>query len=263
VAGRRCRLTIIAVERLPAAMPPRPAVVTVSPDEPVSLADQAYHQVKRMIFDFALLPGDRFSESELTQRVAVSRTPLRQALQRLEREGFLHVMPKIGWQVAPLDFDTFDELYDLRVLIECHAAQVLAAAEPREGLRALADTWLVGAGERETDGARVGELDEQFHARLVAAAGNREMGRVHREITERIRIIRRLDFTKPARIDTTYDEHARILRAVTRRRGDEAARLLRAHIEQSKLEVRHITIDMLHRARQRTMRESGATARVA
>ena len=77
------------------------------------------------------------------------------------------------------------------------------------------------------------------------------MARVHREITERIRIriSHRLDFTKTARIEATYDEHARILRAITRRHGDEAQRLLRAHIEQSKLEVRHITLDMLYRAR--------------
>jgi len=217
----------------------------------ISLADQAYAEVKRMIFDFELMPSDRFSESELAQRVAVSRTPLRQALQRLEREGFLVVMPKIGWQVAPLDFDTFDELYDLRVLLECHAARHLADAEPRPPLRELADIWLVPVAEREQDGTAVGLLDEQFHMALVAAAGNRETVRVHREITERIRIIRRLDFTKPTRIEATYDEHARILRAITRRRAEEAERLLRAHIEQSKLEVRHITLDMLHRARQR------------
>ncbi|WP_310732278.1 GntR family transcriptional regulator [Ideonella sp. A 288] len=226
-------------------------IVAAATAGPVTLADQAYAAVKQMIFDFALMPGDRFSESELAQRVSVSRTPLRQALQRLEREGFLAVMPKIGWQVAPLDFDTFDELYDLRILIECHAAQQLATAEPRTPLRALADVWLVPAAERVTDGTAVGALDEQFHAQLVLAGGNREMSRVHREITERIRIIRRLDFTKPARVEATYDEHARIVRAIARRRADEAARLLRAHIEQSKLEVRHITLDMLHRARQR------------
>jgi DNA-binding GntR family transcriptional regulator len=223
----------------------------VSTPEPLTLADQAYAQIKQMIFDFALMPGDRASESELAQRVAVSRTPLRQALQRLEREGFLRVMPKVGWQVAPLDFDVFDELYDLRVLIECHAARQLAAAEQRPGLAALAEVWLVPAAERLDDPAEVGALDEQFHARLVAAGGNREMARVHHQITERIRIIRRLDFTKPARVEATYDEHARILRAVTRRRADDAASLLRAHVEQSKLEVRHITLDMLHRARQR------------
>jgi DNA-binding GntR family transcriptional regulator len=217
--------------------------------EPVTLADQAYAQLKQLIFDFSLMPGDRCSESELAQRLAVSRTPLRQALQRLERDGFVQVSPKVGWMVAPLDFDTFDEFYDLRVLIECHAAQHLAEAENRPALQALAEVWLVGADQRLSDGAEVGRLDERFHMQLVQAAGNREMARVHREITERIRIIRRLDFTKPARVEATYDEHARILRAITRRRGDEAQRLLRAHIEQSKLEVRHITLDMLYRAR--------------
>jgi DNA-binding GntR family transcriptional regulator len=231
------------------AVPPRSLLGPA--DEALTLADQAYGELKQMIFDFALMPGDRCSESELAQRLKVSRTPLRQALQRLEREGFLQVLPKVGWQVAPLDFDTFDELYDLRVLIECHAAQHLAETEERAALKTLADVWLAPLEERLADSAEVGRLDEQFHALLVHGSGNREMARVHREITERIRIIRRLDFTKPARVEATYDEHARILRAITRRRGDEAQRLLRAHIQQSKLEVRHITLDMLYQARRR------------
>lgn len=221
----------------------------LKPVTPATLAEQVYVQIKQLIFDFTLMPGDRFSESELAQRVQVSRTPLRQALQRLEREGFLLVFPKLGWQVSPLDFEQFDELYDLRVLIECHAAQRLTEADPRPALDELAAVWLVPPTQRSSDADAVRSLDEQFHGALVSAAGNREMVRVHREITDRIRIIRRLDFTKPARIDATYDEHARILRAVTRRRGEEAQRLLRAHIEQSKLEVRHITLDMLYRAR--------------
>jgi DNA-binding GntR family transcriptional regulator len=197
------------------------------------------------------MPGDRFSESELAERVQVSRTPLRQALQRLEREGFLQVFPKLGWQVAPLDFDTFDELYDLRILLECHAAARLCEAVDRPQLQALSAVWLAPPSERAADATEVRDLDEAFHQLLVEGSANREMVQVHRQITERIRIIRRLDFTKPARIDATYDEHARIVGALTRRRADEAQRLLRAHIEQSKLEVRHITLDMLYRARQR------------
>ena len=227
---------------------PVPALTPVG-DEPATLADQAYADVKRMIFDFALMPGDRCSETELAQQVRVSRTPLRAALQRLSREGFLQLLPKQGWQVAPLDFDVMDELYDLRTLLECEAARHLADCEDRPALKALADVWLLPAAERESDGAAVGALDERFHAMLVQGSSNREMVRVHQEITERIRIIRRLDFTKPARVEATYDEHARILRAIMRRRAEEAQRLLRAHIEQSKLEVRHITLDMLYRAR--------------
>ena len=89
-----------------------------------------------------------------------------------------------------------------------------------------------------------------FHCAQVAAAGNLEMARVHRDLTARIRIIRRLDFTKQARIDATYDEHAKILRAIRAKRGDQAAMLLRAHIQSSQAEVRKITLHQVHLARQ-------------
>jgi len=185
----------------------------------VTLAERVYSQIKQLIFDFVLLPGDRFSESDLANQVQVSRTPLR--------------------------------LYDLRVLIETHAVARLCEVEERPALKELADIWLIKPSERQTAFITVDKLDEGFHSALVRAIGNSEMARVHEDITERIRIIRRLDFTKPARVEATYDEHARILRAITRRRADEAQRLLKAHVAQSKAEVRHITLDMLYQARQR------------
>ena len=73
------------------------------------------------------------------------------------------------------------------------------------------------------------ELDEAFHCALVEAAGNPEMAQVHRDVTEKIRIVRRLDFTKDFRIDATYEEHGAILSAVLARRADEAAPAARAH----------------------------------
>ncbi len=114
---------------------------------------------------------------------------------------------------------------------------------------ALGAAWLVPAAERLRDARAVGELDEAFHAWLVRAAGNDEIARVHQDVTERIRIVRRLDFTRPDRIDATYDEHAKILREVIRRKVDEAQRLLRSHIEQSKVEVRKISLHAMHEAR--------------
>jgi len=219
-------------------------------EAPISLADQTFDAVKRMIFDFELIPGERFSESDLTNRLNVSRTPLRQALQRLAGQGLLQVYPKMGWFVAPIDFDTMDELYDLRILLETDAIGRLVEAPDLTVLEALNATWLVPLEQRLNDVSAVGPLDEAFHATLVAAGGNREISRVHQDITDRIRLIRRLDFTKPNRIEATYDEHSRILRAILNRRKDEAKRLLRAHVEQSKLEVRKITLDALYRAKQ-------------
>jgi DNA-binding GntR family transcriptional regulator len=113
----------------------------------------------------------------------------------------------------------------------------------------LKSIWLVPVAERLTAPKSVAAVDEAFHTSLVEAAGNPEVARCHREVTERIRIIRRLDFTQEHRIDKTYEEHAQILRAVIRRRTDEANRLLRSHIDSSKAGVRKITLHRLYTAR--------------
>lgn len=226
-------------------------VIDISKDAG-SLAEQAYARIKKRIFEFDLMPGDRLSESELAQQIKVSRTPLRQALQRLQHEGFVEAIPKVGWLIPALSFEKFDELYDFRVLIECFAVRALCAdAAERPELQALAATWQLAEEARVQDPVAVGALDEAFHLSIVESTGNREMLRTYREITERMRIIRRLDFTKTDRVAATYAEHAQIISAIQRRRADEAQRLLSAHIEHSKLEVRKITLDMLYQARNR------------
>lgn len=224
--------------------------------EPVShrsRASEVYDQLKRDIAEFRLVPGDRFSENEISERLGVSRTPVRQALFRLQQEGFVEVLFRSGWRVLPFDFEQFEQFYDLRMVLETTAVHRLCADDRRVDramLDALAAIWLVPAAQRSDDRVQVAQWDEDFHCALVAAAGNAEMARVHREVTERIRIIRRLDFTQQPRIDATYDEHAKILRAVQRKRGDQAAMLLRAHIETSQAEVRKITLHQVHLARQ-------------
>jgi len=212
------------------------------------LAGSVYERLKADILEFRLLPGTRFSENEVASRSRVSRTPVREALLRLEREGYLEVHAKSGWSVRPLDFEALDHLYDLRVVLECAAVEKLCAASPRTALAGLEKVWLVGPRDRLADGARVARLDEEFHARLVAAAGNPEMARMHEAITERIRIVRRLDFTHPERVAYTYLEHAALLRAILKRDAERATRLLRAHIESSKAEVRKISLHRLHLA---------------
>jgi DNA-binding GntR family transcriptional regulator len=218
-----------------------------------SRADEVYEQLKRDVADFQLVPGDRFTENEISERLGVSRTPVRQALFRLQQEGFVEVLFRSGWRVLPFDFDQFEQLYDLRMVLETTAVHRLCEDAVRVDhalLDTLAAIWLVSPAERSRDMAQVSQWDEAFHCQLVAAAGNGEMARVHREVTERIRIIRRLDFTQQPRIDATYDEHAKILQAVQRKRGDQAAMLLRAHIETSQAEVRKITLHQVHLARQ-------------
>lgn len=221
---------------------------------PASLADRAYAGIKQDIFEFRLIPGDRFSETAVAGRLGMSRTPVRDALSRLQREGYVDVHFRNGWSVRPFDFEQFEHLYDLRMVLETTAVRRLCENIDGAGLlRRLEESWLVPEAARQTDEKILADMDEAFHATLVAAAGNPEIARVHRETSERICIIRRLDFTKPTRIDYTYDEHAHILRAVLARRADQAVMLLRSHIEASKAEVRKITLHRLYEAR-RTQR---------
>jgi DNA-binding GntR family transcriptional regulator len=217
-----------------------------------NLAEQVYATLKAQIHDFQLVAGDRFSEAELGSRLGVSRTPVREALFRLRNEGFLDVEPKLGWFVRPIDFAKLEQLYDLRIVLELASVlRLCARSVDPPALASLKDIWLVPVAERLTDARQVGANDEQFHATLVRAAGNDEMARVHWDVTERIRIIRHLDFTRPDRIEATYAEHAKILRAVIQRKADQAQLLLKSHIEQSKAEVRKITLHTLHEARAR------------
>jgi len=195
--------------------------------ERTSRADTVYEQLKRDVAEFRLVPGDRFTEQSVCERLDVSRTPVRQALTRLQQEGYVEVLYRSGWRVLPFDFEKFEQLYDLRMVLESTAAHRLCVdglhptnTKNRALLDSLIARWLVPVAERSTDAALVSEWDEAFHCTLVEAAGNAEMARVHRDVTDRIRIIRRLDFTKQARIDATYDEHAKILKAIRAKRGD-------------------------------------------
>ena len=101
-----------------------------------NLAERIYEALKQEIFYFRLLPGDRFSETEIAQRMGVSRTPVREALFRLQRESYVEVLYRSGWRVRPFNFEYFEDLYDVRTILECAAVK---AAE------VFSDSWVCGA----------------------------------------------------------------------------------------------------------------------
>ena len=217
---------------------------------PVNVAERIYQQLKKDIFDFQLLPGDRFSESEIAKRMEASRTPVREALYRLERDGYVQVHFRSGWQVRPFDFKYFEDLYDCRILMESESVRRLCEADDvAERLAELVAVWSVDKSDRWSDSDAVAILDETFHDKLVAAAGNKEMALLHQGVCERLKIIRRLDFTQPGRIEATYDEHHRILGLILARDTVQAVAELKRHIELSKNTVREITLHRIQEAK--------------
>ena len=224
----------------------------------ITLDDQVYQQLKDDIGNFVLFQGDRFTEHELCNRLEVSRTPLRQALARLQQDGHIEVLFRSGWRILPLNFQKFDQLYDLRILLETASIKTIIArpkgSERNKAgllLQSLAEIWLVPVASRSADSRQVSIWDEEFHCTIVRAADNEEISRVHWDITERIRMVRKLDFTKRPRVDATYTEHKKILQAILAGEATLACDLMAAHIQASQREVRSITLLQLETARRR------------
>jgi DNA-binding GntR family transcriptional regulator len=215
------------------------------------LASEVYGRIRADIYDFRLLPGDRFSEGEIADRLQVSRTPVREALFRLQRDGYVDVLYRSGWQVRPFDMRQFENLYDVRLVLENAAIERLVRLSLNNRLEDLASIWCVPASRYYDDPEVLAVLDEQFHVRLVAASGNPEMAAIHQNISDRMRIVRRLDFKTAPRIAKTYEEHAAIIDRLRDGETKAAQDILTRHIQDSQAEVKTITVYMLHAARER------------
>jgi DNA-binding GntR family transcriptional regulator len=165
----------------------------------------------------------------------------------LQQEGYVDVSFRSGWQVRPLNFRYYEELYDVRIVLEKDSIRKLCQMDHQNSVElcVLTDLWLIEPHQYLKDIKQLSQQDEDFHCALVRASGNNEMAKIHRDLSERIRIIRRLDFSKDYRVEATYQEHQKILGYIFNRKVDEAIQAIEAHIMQSRDEVKKITLQML------------------
>ncbi|MEB0136501.1 GntR family transcriptional regulator [Actimicrobium sp. CCC2.4] len=222
------------------------------PPKNSSLPDYVYGNLRDDIFALRLLPGDQVTESDIAAYFDVSRTPVREALQRLQRDGLMQGYVRGGWEVVPVDFKRYEDLYEMRRVIELFAVTRLCqdgAGIDQSLIDGLHTAWCCPVEQRLVDGLQVAALDEAFHQTLVRATGNLEMATTFDRLTDRVRIVRRLDFLYGDCVQLTYDEHAAILAGIAARDGASALRLMTAHIEDSHVSVRQLTLHHLHTVR--------------
>lgn len=196
-----------------------------------SIVDRVYEQLKTMTVGFELKPAERINEGDVARRLGVSRTPLREALNRLKTEGFLRFEPGKGFFCRALDAHEIFDLYELRKSIEVAAVRFAvrrARDEDIDALLAFLDATGPDPGERTA--RELVTLDETFHERLMGMSANKEMLRVLQNVNARIRFVRWIDIDRRVRTDTQAEHRAAIL-AVKARDEDEAARVLQKHID--------------------------------
>jgi DNA-binding GntR family transcriptional regulator len=196
-----------------------------------SVVDRVYEQLKAMSVSFELKPGERLNEGELAKRLGVSRTPLREALNRLNTEGFLRFTPGKGFFCRELDAHEIFDLYELRKSIEVASVRLAvkrAKDEDIDALLAFLDATGPDPGERSS--IELVELDETFHERLMAMSDNAEMLRVLRNVNARIRFVRWIDMDRINRTNTQA-EHRAVLHALKGRDEGTCVYVLERHID--------------------------------
>ena len=212
------------------------------------LSDRVHHELKRRLTLWEYLPGQRMGEEALAAEFGVSRTPVRDALRRLEQEGFLEDTEGwTGYRVRKPDLPRMEELYEVRLSLEQAAVRRLAAAPVDPEIDELLKAWQQPKGTALVPDPDMVHADEAFHETLARLAGNQTLYTMLCSIDEHIRIIRTNDFLTPKRISQTYRQHRGILLAVRKGDPDLAVERLSAHIKESQSFVREAAARALTR----------------
>lgn len=197
---------------------------------PQSSVDKIYGRVRAMASNFEFKPDERINEGALAGALGTSRTPLREALNRLVAEGFLTFQKGRGFFCRSLDPDRILALYEVRQAIECEALRLaVSRANDDEIKEVMAFLEETATAYSSTSSPRaLVELDEAFHLRIVKMAKNQELERILDNINGRIRYVRWIDMSE--RRSVTPAAHVRIVEALAARDEARAVEELRSHI---------------------------------
>jgi len=204
--------------------------MTASPSAEVSNVDRLYAEVKTMAAGFEIRPGERINESVLARSLGASRTPLREALNRLTAEGYLTFQQGKGFFCRSLTPQEIFDLYEARLALELATVRLACERAKDEEIAALRQFLMeTGPDEGGRSIAALVELDEIFHQRIAALSGNRELAGMLENIGGRIRFVRWLDMERRRR--ETQGEHLEIVQALAHRDPDAAVTVMRKHVE--------------------------------
>ncbi|WP_340559794.1 GntR family transcriptional regulator [Streptomyces sp. GSL17-111] len=205
------------------------ATVSTTPDKRPPAAERVYAHVKEAVLDRRYEGGMLLTEGELADAVGVSRTPVREALLRLEAEGLLRLYPKKGALVLPVSVQEIGDVVETRLLVEEHAARRPAGPALIAELAELLDRQreLAEAG----DLAQVARVDRCFHAALVRSTGNEILTRLYDQLRDRqLRMGVAVMHAHPGRIAQNIAEHGEILDALRAGDADAAVAAVHRHV---------------------------------
>lgn len=199
------------------------------------LRDVVFETLRDAIITQVLKPGERLMEIQLADEMGVSRTPVREAIRKLELEGLVVMVPRKGAYVAGVSMKDIHEVYEVRAALEMLAVTLAAERITDEELDAL-ERQVLRESEAEADPDEhaldnIIYIDSSFHDIIYQAAHNQRLVQFVNILQEQLQRFRAASLSRPGRSKTALDEHKQIVEALAERNGELASRLAKEHIE--------------------------------
>lgn len=193
------------------------------------LREIVFETIREAIISGVLKPGERLMEVQLAEEMGVSRTPVREAIRKLELENFVVMIPRKGAYVADISTKDVVDVFEIRSALESLAAGLAAERITEEELEELKQI-LVQNGESQSL-EEVIAVDTKFHDVLYKASRNERLVQIISNLREQIQMFRSTTLASPGRIKNTLEEHKKIVAAVAERNILLAQELAQEHIE--------------------------------
>lgn len=202
----------------------------------MSLTDDAYVAIKRMIVTLALAPDGSVDEGVLQQQLRIGRTPIREAVLRLERDQLVRIEPRRGVFVTAVDPDELSTLFETRAVVEPYAARLAAKRGTAESWQNMASE--LTRAERLRDPAKLLLVDRRCHEIMWRAAGNRYLTDTLEMLYTHSERVWHLYLRKVADMHAAVTEHHDVLDALSSGDADLAATLVESHVRHFDAEIR-------------------------
>lgn len=198
---------------------------------PVSLEKLAYDTIKEAILSFRLKPGEDLVESDLAAQLNISKTPVRDALLRLEKEGLVVKIPYRGASVSDVNQQVMNEIFEIRTALEGLATRQAATRMSEAEIAQAAE--LVEQHEQalnRADNDEASRLNRRFHEMIVQKTPNKWLKQILANLDEHLRRYRTLSNFQKGRLGKSILEHRRILDAIRNRQPEEAEEAMKEHL---------------------------------
>jgi DNA-binding GntR family transcriptional regulator len=202
-------------------------------DGALPLQERVFSLLKREIVNCERLPGSVICEEELVEKFRTSRTPIREALLKLQREGLVEIFPRQGTFVSEISLKDIYEIYQLRLIIEPQVIKIACHNLDAGSLTAYRN-FFIGLETRECTSAEWFRMDRELHCYIVSGSGNKHLRKIFDTIMDQNLRIRMIAGKITSRIQSTTREHINILDALLAGDAGKAAELVTAHITASR-----------------------------